>query len=80
MDPYFWMRDDERKDENVLGHLRAENAHTKTAMSPLNDFTDALYAELKVPEMIGGGPFCDVSRVSCTLSGGPQCWNASRRS
>ena len=47
VDPYFWMRDDERKSEKVLGHLRAENAHTKAATSALEEFKDSLYAELK---------------------------------
>ena len=47
VDPYFWMRDDERKSEQVLGHLRAENAHTKAATSALEEFKDSLYAELK---------------------------------
>ncbi|MCU0674611.1 MAG: oligopeptidase B, partial [Myxococcota bacterium] len=24
-DPYYWMRDDDRDDEEILAHLRAEN-------------------------------------------------------
>lgn len=28
-DPLFWLRDDQRKDPNVLSHLRAENSHTR---------------------------------------------------
>ena len=31
-DPYFWLRDDERKDPKILDYLNAENAYTKTMM------------------------------------------------
>ena len=29
-DPYFWLRSDDRKDEQVLAHLRKENAYGKS--------------------------------------------------
>ena len=47
LDPYFWMRDDDRKDEAVLSQLRKENAHTKAATTHLDAFKDELYQELK---------------------------------
>jgi oligopeptidase B len=28
-DPWFWLRDDKRESEEVLAHLRAENAYGK---------------------------------------------------
>lgn len=28
-DPWFWLRDDTRKNEEVLDHLRKENAYTE---------------------------------------------------
>ena len=46
-DDLYWMRDDERKSEDVLSHLRAENAHTASVMGPTEDAQKALYAELR---------------------------------
>jgi len=46
-DPYFWMRDDERKDERVLSRLRLENEYAKEATKHLTAFQDQLYEELK---------------------------------
>ncbi|CAK5222376.1 unnamed protein product [Aphanomyces euteiches] len=45
-DPYFYVRDDKRKNEEVLDHLRAENAYTKAALAHLEKSQDALYKEL----------------------------------
>ncbi len=45
IDDLFWLRDDARKDEAVLAHLRAENAHTDAFLDGAAE--DALYAELK---------------------------------
>jgi len=30
-DPYFWMRDDEKKDEEILSHLRVQMKYKHTA-------------------------------------------------
>ena len=46
VDPYFWMRDDDRKDPAVLAHLRAENAHTDARTSHLTGLGSSLYKEL----------------------------------
>ena len=45
-DDFFWMRDDKRKDEDVLSHLRLENEYTASVMKPLKAQEDAYYAEL----------------------------------
>ena len=34
-DPYGWMRNEDRKDQEVLDHLNAENAYTKTVTGHL---------------------------------------------
>lgn len=44
-DPYFWLRDETRKDEEVLTHLRAENAYTQAVMGPLKGLQELLFAE-----------------------------------
>ena len=46
VDPYRWLRDDERKDPEVLAHLRAENAYTEAVMQPARELSDALYREM----------------------------------
>jgi oligopeptidase B len=45
-DDYYWLRDDERTDPEVLGYLEAENAHADAVMAPLQPLQDALYAEM----------------------------------
>ena len=45
-DDLFWIRDDARKDEEVLGLLRAENGYTQARTARLAPFRDALYAEM----------------------------------
>lgn len=44
-DPWFWLRDDTRKNEEVLNHLRVENSHTEREMSHLQELREALYRE-----------------------------------
>ncbi len=46
-DPYFWLRDDERKDPKVLAYLEAENAYTKAVMKPTEALQKQLFEELK---------------------------------
>ena len=46
IDPYYWLRDDERRDPEVLQHLQAENAYRQRQMAPLQGLEDALYAEI----------------------------------
>ena len=33
-DPWFWLRDDTRKNEEVLEHLRKENTYTQEKKAP----------------------------------------------
>jgi oligopeptidase B len=44
-DPWFWLRDDERKNEEVLSHLRSENAYTEQETAHLGQFKQKLYDE-----------------------------------
>jgi oligopeptidase B len=45
-DPYYWLRDDERTNEEVLAHLRAENAYTDAVLSPIQPLIESLYGEM----------------------------------
>jgi oligopeptidase B len=45
-DEYYWIRDDERSDPDVLAYLEAENAYADAVMAPLAGFEAALYDEL----------------------------------
>ncbi len=45
-DPYYWLRDDERSDPEVLAHLNAENAYRRERMAPLEGLEEALYREI----------------------------------
>mmetsp|Transcript_5135 Transcript_5135/g.13518 ORF Transcript_5135/g.13518 Transcript_5135/m.13518 type:complete len:781 (-) Transcript_5135:912-3254(-) len=46
VDDLFWIRDDERKSEEVLELLHAENAYTDLKMAHLESFREILYAEM----------------------------------
>ena len=46
VDPYYWLRDDERKDPDVLAYLEAENAWFRRHMEPLKPLTERLYQEI----------------------------------
>ncbi len=45
-DPYYWLRDDTRKDPEVLDYLQAENAYFKAESAAYAPLTDKLYAEI----------------------------------
>lgn len=45
-DPYYWLRDDERADPQVLAYLRAENAYRERCMAGLAPFENRLYEEI----------------------------------
>jgi oligopeptidase B len=45
-DPYYWLRDDERANPEVLAYLAAENAYRERCMSQAKPFEDALYREI----------------------------------
>lgn len=44
-DSYYWLRDDTRKNPEMLAYLKAENAHADTLLAPLKPLQDAIYAE-----------------------------------
>jgi oligopeptidase B len=62
VDNYFWIRDDARKNPDVIAYLDAENRYTESVMKPLEPLVEKLYQEMKgriketdlsVPERIG---------------------------
>jgi oligopeptidase B len=46
VDPYRWMRDDERKNPEVIAYLEAENAYTEAVMKPTEALRKRLYDEM----------------------------------
>jgi oligopeptidase B len=46
IDPYYWLRDDERKNPQVLAYLEAENAYRQRCMAEGQRFENALYEEI----------------------------------
>jgi len=47
VDPYGWLRDDERTDPDVLAHLEAENAHTAEVLAPTAELQEEIFQEIK---------------------------------
>src|ERR1700744_5570923 len=45
-DPYYWLRDDTRKNPEMLAYLKAENAYADTALAPTKPLQDKLYGEI----------------------------------
>nr|WP_241969913.1 S9 family peptidase [Pseudidiomarina taiwanensis] len=45
-DPYYWLRDDERKDPAVLGYLEEENAYYDAYRADYAELTDTLQQEI----------------------------------
>ncbi len=46
IDPYYWLRDDERADPHVLAYLQAENAYREGSMAALKPLENSLYEEI----------------------------------
>ena len=46
IDPYYWLRDDERRDAGVLAYLIAENAYKDRQLAPIKPLEDKLYSEI----------------------------------
>jgi oligopeptidase B len=46
IDPYYWLRDDERTNPEVLAYLAAENAYRERSLSAAKPFENALYEEM----------------------------------
>ena len=45
-DEYYWLRDDTRKDPEMLAYLAAENAYADAMLAPLKPLQDKLYEEI----------------------------------
>ncbi|MCW2456595.1 UNVERIFIED_ORG: oligopeptidase B [Rahnella aquatilis] len=46
VDNYYWLRDDDRADPQVLAYLTAENQYTEQAMQPHQALRETLYGEM----------------------------------
>ena len=46
MDPFYWLRDDERREPEVLAYLSAENAYKERQLAAVKPLQDRLYAEI----------------------------------
>jgi oligopeptidase B len=46
IDPYYWLRDDERSNPDVLAYLKEENAFRERSMAQLKPLESALYEEI----------------------------------
>ena len=46
-DPYYWMRDDHRKNEEVLAHLKGENEYTAAEMAHTEKQQKTIFEEIK---------------------------------
>jgi len=47
IDNYYWMRDDERENEEVIAHLEAENHYCEAVLAPADALRKSLFEELK---------------------------------
>src|SRR3954454_20710371 len=45
-DPYYWLRDDTRKNPEMLAYLNAENAYATAVRAPTKRLQDKLYPEI----------------------------------
>ena len=46
LDPYYWLRDDERTNPEVLAYLSAENAYHAQHLAPVKPLEDQIYGEI----------------------------------
>ena len=46
VDEYYWLRDDTRKNPDMLAYLNAENAYTDTFMARLKPLKEKVYGEI----------------------------------
>ena len=45
-DPYYWLRDDTRKNADMLAYLNAENAYADAVLAPTKPLQGALFNEI----------------------------------
>lgn len=83
IDPFYWMRDDERKDPEVLAYIAAENDYGRAVMADTEALQEELYREMRgriqeADESVAvrrGGYFY----YTCTLEGLQYCVRCRRR-
>ena len=46
VDPYYWLRDDSRKNPDMLAYLNAENAYADAVLAPTKPLQDELFKEI----------------------------------
>ena len=72
-DPYGWMRDESRTNQEVLDHLKAENAYTEALTSHLSDLRTTIYDEflgsIKETDYTTPAPWGDYLYYSRTFEG-----------
>ncbi|MGK7297199.1 MAG: S9 family peptidase [Candidatus Wenzhouxiangella sp. M2_3B_020] len=61
VDPYYWIRDDDRNDPDVLALLRSENAYTEAVLQDVRPMVEDLEAEMRarIPGDQTGAPYFD---------------------
>ncbi|WP_411705516.1 S9 family peptidase [Edaphovirga cremea] len=59
VDNYYWLRDDERENADVLAYLTAENAFTEQEMKPYQSLRETLYQEMvdRIPQQDQSVPY-----------------------
>jgi oligopeptidase B len=59
VDNYYWLRDDERENADVLAYLTAENAFTEQEMKPYQSLRESLYQEMvdRIPQQDQSVPY-----------------------
>jgi oligopeptidase B len=45
-DPYYWLRDDSRKNPEMLAYLNAENAYADALLAPTKPLQEQLFNEI----------------------------------
>ena len=46
VDPWYWLRDDERKNPDMIAYLEAENEYLKAVMAPHRALEQKIYDEI----------------------------------
>jgi len=46
IDPYYWLRDDTRKNPDMLAYLKAENAYADAVLAPTKPLQETLFKEI----------------------------------
>jgi oligopeptidase B len=59
VDDYYWLRDDQRDDPQVLAYLQAENSYCEQQMAPYQTLRENLYQEMvsRIPQQDHSVPY-----------------------